>query len=145
MTSVDLATLMKQKLHTELFLDRETSWLEFNNRVLSEVRSEHLMFEFELVLVASDVGLQNIHAFRHFGLLLLCFLRVGVWLLMFMLQAEDKRNPLLERVKFLAIFSTNLDEFFMVRVAGILTQVAQNVREETKAKLGALSFGFVLF
>src|SRR3954468_5370823 len=37
--------------------------------------------------------------------------------------AEDERMPLLERVKFLAIYSTNLDEFFMVRVAGHHDQV----------------------
>ena len=37
--------------------------------------------------------------------------------------AEDRRTPLMERVKFLAIYSTNLDEFEMVRVAGLHDQV----------------------
>jgi polyphosphate kinase len=63
---------MSKMSHTELFLDREASWLEFNKRVLDE--------------------------------------------------AAEKQNPLLERVKFLAIFSTNLDEFYMIRVAGLLNQ-----------------------
>src|SRR5688500_16591345 len=42
-------------------------------------------------------------------------------------EAFDKRNPLLERLKFLSIFSTNLDEFYMVRVAGLRRQVAAGV------------------
>jgi polyphosphate kinase len=47
--------------------------------------------------------------------------------------AEDRKLPLLERVKFLAIFSRNLDEFFMIRVAGLLDRAA--------AGLGAAAIG----
>lgn len=42
-------------------------------------------------------------------------------------EAFDERTPLLERLKFLAIFSTNLDEFFMVRVSGLLEQAQANI------------------
>jgi polyphosphate kinase len=42
-------------------------------------------------------------------------------------EAIDERTPLLERLKFLAIFSTNLDEFYQVRVAGLRRQVAAGV------------------
>jgi polyphosphate kinase len=42
--------------------------------------------------------------------------------------AEDDKTPLLDRVKFLAIFSSNLDEFFQVRVAGLRDQVAAGVK-----------------
>ncbi|MGZ4174142.1 MAG: polyphosphate kinase 1 [Solirubrobacteraceae bacterium] len=41
--------------------------------------------------------------------------------------AEDESLPLMERVKFLAIFVTNLDEFFMVRVAGVLDQLEARI------------------
>jgi polyphosphate kinase len=58
---------------TELYANRELSWLDFNKRVLE--------------------------------------------------LAEDERTPLLERVKFLAIYTSNLDEFTMIRLAGLHDQV----------------------
>jgi len=46
-------------------------------------------------------------------------------------EAEDDRTPLLERVKFLAIVGSNLDEFVMKRLGGLKQQVAASVRETT--------------
>ena len=61
------------------YINRELSWLEFNQRVL--------------------------------------------------FQALDERHPLLERVKFISIVATNLDEFFMVRVATLLRKFRNNVED----------------
>ncbi len=46
-------------------------------------------------------------------------------------EAEDERTPLLERLKFIAIVSANLDEFFMKRIGGLKQQVAAGLRELT--------------
>ena len=42
-------------------------------------------------------------------------------------EALDEQNPLLERLKFLSIFSSNLDEFFMIRVSGLKEEMEHNV------------------
>jgi polyphosphate kinase len=46
-------------------------------------------------------------------------------------EAEDPRTPLLERLKFLGIYSSNLDEFFQIRVAGLKDQQAAGYSERT--------------
>src|SRR5215210_1286655 len=62
-----------------LYINRELSWLEFNDRVLA--------------------------------------------------QARDTSHPLLERVKFLAITGTNLDEFFMIRVSTTLKKLQEGIED----------------
>ena len=50
-------------------------------------------------------------------------------------EAYEKENPILERCKFLAITASNLDEFFMVRVAGLQEQVRSGYKEPDPAGL----------
>ena len=75
--SIPGETFPASALLDSTFLNRELSWLAFNERVLAE--------------------------------------------------AQDERNPLLERLKYAAICGSNLDEFFMVRVAGVHRQIAAGV------------------
>lgn len=52
-------------------------------------------------------------------------------------EAMDDSHPLLERVKFFAIFHTNLDEFFMIRVSGLIEQVESGLLEQSPDGLTA--------
>ncbi len=54
-------------------------------------------------------------------------------------EALDTRTPLLERVKFLAIFASNLDEFFQIRVAGVREQVAARVSDVAADRMSPAS------
>src|ERR1017187_10820906 len=50
-------------------------------------------------------------------------------------EAYDARRPLPERLKFLAISETNLDEFFMIRVSGLLDQLSSEIVEPPESRL----------
>ena len=48
-------------------------------------------------------------------------------------EARDKSVPLLERMKFVAIFTSNLDEFFMIRVGSLYDMVQTDDRQDRKS------------
>ena len=54
-------------------------------------------------------------------------------------EAADAANPLLERFRFLTIFHTNLDEFFMIRISGLIQQVAAGIEVLSADGLSPLS------
>ncbi len=56
-------------------------------------------------------------------------------------EAQDATQPLIERVKFLSIFSSNLDEFFEIRVAGIKQQIESETSDASDRR--AQSYGNV--
>jgi polyphosphate kinase len=74
---------------------------------------------------ATDVDLDDPALYRNRELSELAFQRRVLH------EALDDRNPLLERVKFLSIFTSNMDEFFMKRVGGLKQQVAAEVTDRT--------------
>ena len=58
-------------------------------------------------------------------------------------EAEDENNPLLERVKFLSIFSSNLDEFMMVRISGMRSLCAAKRKAEDEVARSTLGAGAI--
>ncbi|WP_257298297.1 polyphosphate kinase 1 [Haloarchaeobius sp. FL176] len=74
---------------------------------------------------ATDVNLNDPDLYRNRELSELAFQRRVLH------EALDDRNPLLERVKFLSIFTSNMDEFFMKRVGGLKQQIAAEVTDRT--------------
>src|SRR5204863_7996307 len=74
-------------------------------------------------IVPTDLGAPELYLNRELTYLNFC------WRVLH--EAEDDRLPLLERVKFLAIVSSNIDEFFQKRIGGLKQQVGAQVHSTT--------------